>query len=476
MTAKKTAPQEPLLEMDFNHVMAENLPPDIGLTWSEIEALGPALKQAHQSLMQSRQDGLLPFYDLPFQTRELRAVRRAADEIRRTAENLVVFGIGGSALGTTALFQALAPQGHNLLDRTQRRFPRLFVADNVDPESIAALLDFVDPRRTVFNIISKSGATTETMSQFMIVYDRLRKSLGRSSVREHLILTTDPEKGFLRALADREGYTVLDVPPQVGGRYSVLTAVGLLPLAAVGINVSELLRGAAAAAETCTRANFKQNPAYLFAALAYALNTRRGRSILVMMPYSSALSGLADWFCQLWAESLGKLKSTDGRVVRAGQTPVRAVGATDQHSQLQLYMEGPQDKAIVFLKPKTYRSDLRIPPVFKEYDQVNYLGGHSLGELMDMEQASTAKAVARAGQPNLTLTLPRIMPATMGYLLYMLETATVASGHLYQVNALDQPGVELSKNYAYGLMGRPGYKNYMDEFKAGPRSKKKYIL
>lgn len=476
MTAKNTAPQEPLLEMNFNHVMAENLPPDIGLTWSEIEALGPALKQAHQSLMQSRQDGLLPFYDLPFQTRELRAVRRAAEEVRRTAENLVVFGIGGSALGTTALFQALAPQGHNLLDRTQRRFPRLFVADNVDPESIAALLNFVDPRRTVFNIISKSGATTETMSQFMIVYDRLRKSLGRSSVREHLILTTDPEKGFLRDLADREGYTVLDVPPQVGGRYSVLTAVGLLPLAAVGINVSELLRGAAAAAETCTRANFKQNPAYLFAALAYALNTRRGRSILVMMPYSSALSGLADWFCQLWAESLGKLKSTDGRVVRAGQTPVRAVGATDQHSQLQLYMEGPQDKAIVFLKPKTYRSDLRIPPVFKEYNQVNYLGGHSLGELMDMEQASTAKAVARAGQPNLTLTLPRIMPAAMGYLLYMLETATVASGHLYQVNALDQPGVELSKNYAYGLMGRPGYKNYMDEFKAGPRSKKKYIL
>lgn len=476
MTATKIAPQEPLLEMDFNHVMAENLPPEIGLTMPEIEALGPALKQAHQALMQARKDGLLPFYDLPFQTRELRSVRRAAEEIRRKAENLVVFGIGGSALGTAALFQALAQQGHNLLESSQRRFPRLFVADNVDPESIAALLDFVDPRRTVFNIISKSGATTETMSQFMIVYDRLRKSLGRSSIREHLILTTDPEKGFLRALAKREGYPVLEVPPQVGGRYSVLTAVGLLPLAVAGINVSELLKGAAAAAETCTKANFKKNPAYLFAALAYALNTRRGRPILVMMPYSSALSSLADWFCQLWAESLGKLKSTDGRTVRAGQTPIRAVGVTDQHSQLQLYMEGPQDKVIVFLKPKTYRVDLRIPQVFKDYDQVNYLSGHSLGELMAMEQASTARAVTRAGQPNMTLTLPRITPAAMGYFMYMLETATVASGHLYQVNALDQPGVELSKNYTYGLMGRPGYQNYMDEFRAGPRPKKKYIL
>jgi len=476
MTAKKTTPQESLLELDFNHVMAENLPPEIGLAFSEIEALGPPMKQAHQALMKAREEGLLPFYDLPFQTRELRAVRRVAEEVRRKAENLVVFGIGGSALGTQALFQALTPSNHNLLGSPPRRFPRLFVADNVDPESINTLLSFVDPRRTVFNIISKSGATTETMSQFMIVYDRLRRSLGRSSVKEHLILTTDPEKGFLRALADREGYQALEVPPGVGGRYSVLTAVGLLPLAVVGINVTELLKGAAAAAVDCTRANFKRNPAYLFAALNYALNTRHGRSMLVMMPYSSALSGLADWFCQLWAESLGKLNSTDGRTVRAGQTPIRAVGATDQHSQLQLYMEGPQDKVIVFLKPRAFRVDVRVPAVFKDYDQVNYLSGHSLGELMAMEQASTAKAVARAGQPNMTLTLPRLSPAAMGYLLYMLETATVASGHLYQINPLDQPGVELSKHYTYGLMGRPGYQKYMSEFKAGPRPKKKYIL
>ena len=475
MPAKKSLPKEPPLEFDYNYVMAENLPDKNGLTNEEINALKPEFIEAHKDLMQRRRGGELPFYDLPFQNQELKNVRRLAEDIKKNAENLVVLGIGGSALGTRALFQALGPLNHNLLESSKRRFPRLFVADNVDPESIATLLNFVDPRHTVFNIISKSGTTTETISQFMIVYDRLRRSLGKSSVKDHIILTTDPEKGFLRNLAEREGYQALEVPPSVGGRFSVLTTVGLLPLAATGVNVTELLKGAAMASEVCTLANMRRNPAYLFAALNYALNKRRNRSTLVMMPYSDALSSLADWFNQLWAESLGKRLSTDGRVVRAGQTPVKAVGATDQHSQLQLYMEGPEDKVVVFLGVKAYRVDMRLPSAFKE-PELAYLSGHTLGELIQTEQAATARALSKAGMPNMTLTVPRITPSTMGYLMYMFEVATVASGYLYKVNPLDQPGVEQSKNFTYGLMGRSGYEQYKSEFNKGPRPKKKYIL
>jgi glucose-6-phosphate isomerase len=350
------------------------------------------------------------------------------------------------------------------------------VADNVDPEGIGALLSLVDQRRAAFNVISKSGSTAETMSQFMIVYDQLRRSLGKSGLKDHLVITTDPQEGILRELSQELDIPAFDVPPGVGGRFSVLTPVGLLPLAVAGVNVAELLRGAALAAEDCARPNLWANPAYLFAALTFLLRERKGRSILVMMPYADALAETADWFNQLWAESLGKKNSTDGRVVMAGQTPVKAVGATDQHSQLQLYMEGPQDKVVVFIAPETYRQDIRIPTVFKDRPSLAYLGGRTLSELILAEQAGTARALAGAGRPNMTLRIPKITPASVGYFLFMMEVATVASGYLYGVDPLDQPGVEASKKYTYGLMGRPGYESYRAEFEKQAPPKKKTVL
>ena len=476
MSEKKSSPQETMVEFDFNNVMADVLGSKAGLSRAEVDELKPTLTAAHKDLMDRRKSGELPFYDLPFQTKDLRKLRRSAEEIRKRVDNFVVLGIGGSALGTRAVFRALRPLTHNMVARSKRRFPKLFVADNVDPEGIAAMLNLVDPRHTVFNVVSKSGTTAETMSQFMVVYDQIRRSLGKSSLREHIVLTTDPEQGLLRSLANDQGYQTFETPPGVGGRFSVLTPVSLLPLAVAGVNVAELLRGAAAASETCTRAAFWNNPAYLFAALSYALRQRKGRSILVMMPYADALAEVADWFNQLWAESLGKRLSTDGRVVKAGQTPVKALGATDQHSQVQLYMEGPQDKVIVFIGVKAYRIEVKIPALFKEEKDLAYLGGHTLGELIQAEQAATAKALARAGRPNMTLTLPKVTPASLGYLLYLLEVATVASGYLYDINPLDQPGVEMGKKYTYGLMGRPGFASLKTEYQKGPSPKKKYIV
>jgi len=475
MSEKKSAPPEALVELDYGSVMADVLG-DSGLTKGEIDDFKSQMAGIHKDLMNRRKNGELPFYDLPFKTKELRKLRRSADEIRKKVDDFVVLGIGGSALGTSAVFQALRPLNHNLVERTKRRYPRLFVADNVDPEGMAALLNLVDPRRTIFNVVSKSGTTSETMAQFMVVYDQIRRSLGKSSLKNHIIFTTDPEKGLLRSLAERQGFECFDVPPGVGGRFSVLTPVALLPLAVAGVNVAELLKGAAAAAESCTRPNLWQNPAYLFTVLTYALHRQKGRSILVMMPYADALARVADWFNQLWAESLGKRLSTDGRVVKAGQTPVKAVGATDQHSQLQLYMEGPEDKVVVFLGVKSFRVEIRIPPLFKEEKDIAYLGGWSLGDLIRTEQTATARALTGAGRPNMTFTLPKVTPASLGYLIYLLETATVAGGYLYQINPLDQPGVEASKHFTYGLMGRPGFESFKTEFQKGPASKKKYIV
>ncbi len=476
MPEKKPTTKEPLVELDYNNVMADVLESNKGITAKQFNDTKPKMIEIHKELMRRRKEGELPFYDLPFQTQTLKSIRRMAEGIRKRAENFVVFGIGGSALGALALFTALSPQNHNLLESSRRRFPRLFVADNADPETIATLLNYVDPRQTVFNVISKSGTTTETMSQFMIVHDRLRRSLGKSSVKDHIVITTDPKKGFLREFANQEGYQTLDIPPGVGGRFSVLSAVGLLPLAVTGVNVVELLKGAAAASEVSTLPTLARNPAYLFAVLTYLLKQLKKRSTLVFMPYADALTGIADWFNQLWAESLGKRYSTKGKVVLAGQTPVKAIGTTDQHSQLQLYMEGPEDKVVVFVGLKSYRVDIRIPAVFKEHEGLSYLSGQTLGELIQTEQLATAQALAQAARPNMTLTLNRITAASMGYLMYLLEVATMAAGYLYQIDPLDQPGVEMSKNYTYGLMGRPGFESYKAEFNKTLRSKKKYIV
>ncbi|MBU2550836.1 MAG: glucose-6-phosphate isomerase [Proteobacteria bacterium] len=465
-----------MIELDFNNVMTHAVGGENGLKADDIDELKPIFTEAHKDLMNRRKDGNLPFYDLPFQTKDLRRLRRTAEDIRKRVENFVVLGIGGSALGTRAVFRALRPLFHNMLPRAKRRFPRLFVADNVDPEGMASLLSLVDPRHTMFNVVSKSGTTAETMSQFMVVYDQIRRSLGKSSLKDHVIFTTDPEKGILRTMAEEMGFQTCDVPAGVGGRFSVFTPVGLLPLAVAGVNVAEMLRGAAAAEESCTRAALWNNPAYLFAAVNYALRQKRGRNILVMMPYADSLSEVADWFAQLWAESLGKRLSTDGRVVMAGQTPVKAVGVTDQHSQVQLYMEGPQDKVVVFIASSAYRADVKIPHLFKDQKDLAYLGGHTMGELIQAEQAATAKALTAAGRPNMTLRLPKITPASVGYLLYMLEVATVVSGYLYDIDPLDQPGVELGKRFTYGLMGRPGFASFKADFQKGAAPKKKFIV
>ena len=463
------------ISLDINNCMTEFVG-DQGLSASDLEGLAPRLAETHTELAEARRSGRMAFLNLPYQAEMLAAVRRVSKPLLEWCWDFVVLGIGGSALGARALHQALCHPQYNRFNMARRHHrPALWVLDNIDPDNFHGMLDGLELRRTAFNVISKSGSTAETLAQFLFAYNLLKGRFGEAKARERFVVTTDPEKGNLRRLVAQEGFPSLSVPPLVGGRYSVLTPVGLLPAAMVGIDLEELLAGARFMDQRLQSPEYQHNPAYCLAALYY-LFALKARNILVIMPYASALTGMADWFCQLWAESLGKKQDLQGREVLTGTTPVKAVGATDQHSQLQLYMEGPQDKLITFLEVGNFQHKLEVPDIFPDIEGLHYLGGHSLNELLSAEQKATAFNLAKADRPNLTLRLPEINAFTIGQLIFLLEVVTVAAGSLLRINPLDQPGVEGGKQTAYGLMGRPGFEDKRRELEEGPPRMEKYII
>jgi glucose-6-phosphate isomerase len=446
------------LVLDYDNMLSSRIGAN-GIDPAALDDLADRFTALHESVEQRRLTGELAFFGLPHDAATVREIREFAEGVGQAFDTVVVLGIGGSALGTTALQQALLkPFWNELDDEARDYFPRLYVLDNIDPSTIAPLFERIDFARTLFNVVSKSGATAETMAQFLIVREKLHEVFGDDEgYRRHLIFTTDPEKGVLRRLAIEENIATLPVPAGVGGRFSVLSAVGLLPAALVGIDIDALLAGAAAMAERCARPRLRDNPAGIFAALQYLADTERDAPIHVMMPYGDRLAGLADWFRQLWAESLGKRTDLSGREIFAGPTPVKALGATDQHSQVQLYMEGPPDKTITLVGTRTLPVDVGIPRAYADVDELGYLGGRTLGELLDAERVATTAALASQGRMNMTIELPAITAHALGQFIMMLQIATVYAGGLYGINPLDQPGVELGKQLTYGLMGRRGF-------------------
>ena len=429
-----------------------------GLAAEELAGLEPELARVRDELAARRAAGTLAFAELPHRFDDARRVLDDAAGVGADIDVLVVLGIGGSALGARALVSALG-------ERPGSR--RVIVADSIDPDDFGALLGQLDARRTLFNVISKSGETAETMAQFLVVRDRLLHELGAVDYKHHLVVTTDAEKGVLRQIVNDEGFRDLVVPDGVGGRFSVLTPVGLFPAAVAGIDVEELLAGAAYVDERARAAAAPlADPALALAGALFLLATRHAKPILVLMPYCERLAATADWFCQLWAESLGKARDLAGRTVEWGQTPVRALGAADQHSQLQLYVEGPPDKVVLFARVEDHGAAVDLPTTYQDLEGVGYLGGHSLGELLNAEQRATELALAKRGRPSATLVLPAVNPFTLGQLLYLLETATVAVGALAGIDPFGQPGVEEGKRLAYGLMGRPGFEANRAEVEA----------
>ena len=456
------------LKLDYSNMM---IAPG-GITSDSWASAPTKFKNAKAGFAKLAASGEVGFADLPSDRALIEQVDRYVASMRDRHDDVVILGIGGSALGPIALRTALRPSGWNMLDaKTRGGFPRLHVLDNVDPDTIAALLGRLNLARSLFIVTSKSGGTAETMSQFLIVHERL--SAQKLDLRNHLVFITDPKQGALRPLAQRLNVPALDIPPNIGGRFSVLTPVGTLPAALIGIDFKALLAGAGDMAKRCQTDDLARNPAGIYALLQWLADTQLRKSIAVFMPYSDPLRDFAAWFVQLWAESLGK-KRKDGTSV--GSTPLAALGATDQHAQVQLFMEGPADKTVTFVGVRQRATDLKIPAGFSDVKELGYLSGHSLGELIDIEQRATAGALARRGRPNMTITLDKVDPANVGELMMLLEIATAYAGQLYEIDAFNQPGVELGKQFAYALLGRPGADAARKEWESLPQSNPRFTV
>jgi glucose-6-phosphate isomerase len=460
------------LRLDYTNMMGDVI--DGGIAPRDWGEAANGFSQIHAGLLRRRASGELGFLSLPGDEALHRQSTDVAAGARGRFDDVVVLGIGGSALGPSALRTALLEPSWNALTDVERGGrPRLHVLDNVDPRTVAALLDRLPLARTLFIVTSKSGGTAETMAQYMVVRERLAKAVG-AAAPEHLVFVTDPERGALRAISRAEGIAAVDIPPAVGGRFSVLTPVGVLPAALVGIDTEQLLTGAAAMADRCSAESLGRNPAGLFATLQYLADTKLGRHVQVLMPYSDPLRDIADWFVQLWAESLGKHRASGDRGL--GPTPLAALGATDQHSQVQLFMEGPPNKTVSFIAVGEVERDLTIPALHANVPELGYLGGHRLGELLAIEQRATAGALARRGRPNLTIHIDRVDAWHMGGLFMLLEIATIYAGELYGVNPLDQPGVELGKQFTYAMLGRADADQARREWNLLPKPDVRYSV
>ena len=383
-------------------------------------------------------------------------VKEFAAMVKGRFDNVLVLGIGGSALGGIAVTEALLKPYWNLLTPEQRGgMPRIFFLDNIDPDQISGLLEVLDLKRTLVNVITKSGSTAETMSQYMIIKNILEQQLG-DDYRKNIVATTDQQTGILRQLANQEGYKTFVVPDDVGGRFSVFSAVGLLPFALVGIDIEDMMNGVKDMDLALKNTDIYHNIAAQNALIHYLMDTKKHKNLSVMMPYSSRLKYVSDWYVQLWAESLGKEEDLKGKKVNCGPTPIKALGATDQHSQIQLYNEGPNDKVINFIRVAEFDKTVEIPKIF-DYTGIGYLGGKTINQLINAEADSTRVALSDYKRPTVTITLPRVNAFSVAQLLYMLEVQTAIAGELYNINTFNQPGVEQAKNYTYALMGRTGY-------------------
>ena len=462
--------------LDYNN-MTEKFLGEKGFTDKKLASYASRANAAFRFVKENRgKDELfMGWTELPYNQKEIVAdILETAKNVRKKFQYFVVLGIGGSALGPIMAFNALCHLHYNDLPKFKRKGPKFYVEDNVDPVRMRDLLDVIEPEKTCFNVISKSGATSETMAQYLILLDVLTKA--GVNVKDNVIFTTDATKGNLNKISKEVGGIKSYVLPDgVGGRFSQLSPVGLLPAAVLGIDVNGLLAGAAYMDSICNKPAMRHNPALMSAVLQVAA-MEEGKNIGVMMPYSDNLKYLADWYCQLWAESLGKNETLDGKPCNVGQTPVKALGATDQHSQVQLYTEGPFDKVTTFLSLKKYACEMPIPHGCENIPDVAFLGGHTMEELIQAENAATAYALTKAGRMNYTIWIPELNAFTLGQLLFLFELQTAYAGAMFNIDTFNQPGVEEGKKATFALLGKAGYEGKKVELDSLPAKDENCII
>lgn len=420
-----------------------------GVSNEELHAMVGKLEHARTALEAACKEGRLGFFSVPSQKPSQRKMRAFLNGLDKKVHTLVSVGIGGSALGGQAVLKALKG-----LEKTRSRtFKVVFAGDATDPQALHDVIESVDWSSACINVISKSGGTLEPMSVFVLLRDQLYKAVGKKKGARRIICTTDEEKGTLLDIARQEGYETLPVPDNVGGRFSVLTEVGMFSAMAAGINVQDIWDGAKEENARFWKKQPMQNVPMIYAALQYLLY-QKGKHLSVMMPYADRLSLIGSWYRQLWAESLGKKVDRKGRVVNIGPTPISAVGPADQHSQIQLYNEGPNDKIISFIEIDKYKHDYRLGDPYPDVDNVNYFAGATFSEIVHYERQGTAEALTENGRPNGTLALPALDAESLGCYLQAMMCSAAVMGELFDINAFDQPGVEAGKVNIKRLLGK----------------------
>jgi glucose-6-phosphate isomerase len=433
-----------------------------GLAQSEVKEHSARAIEALRGVRGLSEAGDQGFPHLPFNADLAKEILKFSASLRGSYDSVCVVGIGGSALGAWAVDNALRGP-HPVQPPSSKKNPKLVILDNVDPSFIGAALESMVPKRTIVVVIAKSGATAETVATFLMVRDWMRRKMGRKT-NQRIVAVTSAGRGDLAVLAEREKYRTFEIPANVGGRFSVLSPVGMVPAALIGIDIRKIFKGAAQMTHSAWQENLKENIALRSALYQWLIWTRKNKPIQVAFPYSNRLWGTAFWFRQLWAESLGKAALRTGEPAAIGQTPVAALGATDQHSQVQLYIEGPNDKVFTFWAVEKHRDAGKIPKTRLDLEAFDYLAGQNLAKLIDAERRSTAAALADAKRPNCTFSLERVDEEHLGAFFQLLEFQTAFMGELLGIDAFNQPGVEAGKKFTFGLMGRSGFESFRTQF------------
>ncbi|WP_046176622.1 glucose-6-phosphate isomerase [Domibacillus indicus] len=419
----------------------------------EISYLRDAVKVAHHSLHEKTGQGndYLGWIDLPvdYDKEEFARIQKAAEKIRNDSDILVVIGIGGSYLGARAAIDMLNHSFYNVLSAEKRNSPQVFFAgNNISSTYMSDLIEVLDGKNWSINVISKSGTTTEPALAFRLFRDLLEKQYGKEEAKKRIYATTDKARGALKTVADEEGYETFVIPDDVGGRYSVLTAVGLLPIAAAGADIEAMMQGARDAREAYSSSELEENEAYQYAAVRNVLYNK-GKTIEMLINYEPGLQYFSEWWKQLFGESEGK----DFK----GIYPSSANFSTDLHSLGQYVQEGRRDLFETVIKVENPRKSLTIEKAENDLDGLNYLAGETVDFVNNKAFEGTLLAHTDGGVPNLTVSIPAMDAYTFGYTVYFFEKACAISGYLLGVNPFDQPGVEAYKVNMFALLGKPGF-------------------
>lgn len=423
-----------MLSLDITGVLGKTITPSLGIPEQEFKAIQGSMQHAVEEFLRERSAGKHAWADAPRADAMITQVKDLAKTLRKERiETILWIGIGGSALGPRVVKEVFE----------NTRTPELVILDTIDPAVLLEELKTIDWARALLVLASKSGGTVEPTSVFFLVLERMRAVLKERTASRVLVLT-DPETGFFRELVRREGYASLPIHPGVGGRYSIFTPVGLLPLALLGGDIDSFVRGASTMDRACQNESLDENPAALLAATQYLLDVRRNYPIRVIMPYSTRLQSLGRWEQQLLSESLGKTEAY-------GPTPLASIGTQDQHSMLQQWMQGRRLHWHLFIR-ESEKPNLAVPQIAEP--SLSYLSGKTFGELLDACAEGTARALTAAKRPNVTITLPRLDEEHLGELFFLFMMEVVFLGKLYRVDPYGQPGVELGKKIAKDILSR----------------------